>query len=104
MHKSFDKIFGTYRKLIGEEFVYESKYGGHVRARIHNVQMVTSSITDPRTAFAIQTHLAEKRGLTDPKPTTYVGPKYVAFRPQIYFITEKGNQYEAEKCYIIGKD
>jgi hypothetical protein len=104
MHKSFDQIYRAYRKLIGDEFIYISPYGGHLRAKIADVQVVTESVMDPRTAFAIQTKFADKRGLEDPKPTTYAGPAYVAFKPQIYLVTDKGNQYEIEKCYIIGKE
>jgi hypothetical protein len=104
MHKSFDQIYKAYKKLIGDEFIYISKYGGHLRARIEDVQLVTESVMDPRTAFVIQTKFADKRGLESPKLTTYKGPAYVAFRPQIYLVTDKGNQYEIEKCYIIGKE
>ena len=104
MHESFELIYEAYKKLIGEEFVYESPYGGYLRARISNIQIVTNSIVDPLTAYKIQKILSHKRGFTDPAPTTYEGPKWSAYKPQIYFITEKGNQYEAEKCYILDED
>jgi len=93
------------KDVIGKEFIYVSKYGGRLRLRCKEVSVQESILLDPESEEFLKWRIDKSPKGTGKmeKPQVTDSDKYIARRTNRYFITEEGNSYEEEFCYIIDK-
>jgi hypothetical protein len=92
-----------YKDIIGKEFIYIGKYGGRLRMRCKNVSVEETILVDPESEQWIKWRMDQSPKGTGKieKPQMSDSPKYSARKITRFLISEEGNSYEEESCYII---
>lgn len=107
----FEKIQDAYNEtLVGEEFVYLSKYGSTTFGRVKEVIIRESSTTDLETGRELKLELSKvspkvKVTKEDLEPIQ-VEKRWWGSTPQVIIRSENGTQYELNKdeIYFIGEE
>lgn len=104
---NWEKIVDAYNEeLVGQKFVYKSKYGGYTFGEVASVFTTTSIMWDSETTkqFTWAIKQAKGRKTDEPKPVRDPSvPKFSASNNKIQIKSTNGNIYELQDLHFLSK-
>jgi hypothetical protein len=99
-----EKVIQTMKEeLIGKEFIYKSKYGGHIKSKITDISVTYKIIFDEETEKRLSKTISKNKISTPKKDVDNAtkGCTYSAEKAEFSVVSENRNFYKLDEVYIL---